>query len=161
MPEVEIRPATAADIREFAGWRHDPPYDVYDITQPEEEAVDYFLRPATNCHVIESDGELGGFITFGSDARVPGGDYSGPGLDIGLGMKPSLTGRGRGGTFVGAVIDFALSEFEERPLRVTIALGNERARRVWLRCGFAEIQRFSTSEVILGTDVFVILTRGS
>ena len=159
MPEIAIRAVTAGDVGVFAGWRHDPPYDIYDITQPVEEAVEYFLRPVTNCHVIESGGLLAGFITFGSDARVSGGDYSGPGLDIGLGMEPSLTGRGLGASFVGAVIEFALAAFEERPLRVTIAAGNERARRVWAGCGFTQTQRFHTSETILGSDAFVILER--
>ncbi|MGI9648961.1 MAG: GNAT family N-acetyltransferase [Acidimicrobiia bacterium] len=160
MPEISIRPATAADVRVFAGWRHQAPYDVYDITQPVDDAVEYFLRPATNCHVIEAGGELAGFMTFGTDAQVPGGDYTGAGLDIGLGMKPSLTGRGLGSAFVRSVIGFAREAFEERPLRVTIAALNQRALRVWSGCGFTETQQFTASEAVLGSDRFMVLEDG-
>jgi RimJ/RimL family protein N-acetyltransferase len=156
-PELAIRPVTEDDIREFATWRHEPPYEVYDITQPVDEAVEYFLRPSTHCHVLLRRGELAGFITFGSDARVPGGDYSDPGLDIGLGIKPELTGRGMGAAHVEAVIAFARDTFEEAPRRVTIATGNERARRAWTGRGFRETQRFRSPETVMGSDEFVVL----
>ena len=159
-PELLIRPVTGADIRDFALWRHEAPYDVYDITHPVDEAVEYFLQPSTGCHVIEADGELAGFITFGADARVPGGDYSDPALDIGLGIKPELTGRGLGGAFVEAVIAFARASFGVTPLRVTIAMGNKRAVRVWSGRGFNEIQRFGSPETVMETDEFVVLTDG-
>lgn len=153
-----IRAATEADIREFAAWRHAAPYDVYDLTQPLDEAVAYFLSIGT--HVIEREGELAGFFTFGSDARVPGGDYSQAALDIGLGIKPSLTGRGLGRSFVEAVVSYATTTTGQQ-LRVTIAAGNERAQRVWLQAGFVEVQRFESPEIVLGTTEFVVLSRDS
>jgi GNAT superfamily N-acetyltransferase len=159
-PELLIRSVTAADIRDFALWRHEAPYDVYDVTHPVDEAVEYFLRPSTGCHVIEADGELAGFITFGADARVPGGDYSDAALDIGLGIKPELTGRGHGAAYVEAVVAFARATFELGPRRVTIAAGNERASRVWSGQGFAEIQRFTSAETVMGSDEFVVLVDG-
>ena len=159
-PELLIRPVTGADIRDFALWRHEAPYDVYDITHPVDEAVEYFLRPSTGCHVIEAGGELAGFITFGADARVPGGGYSDVALDIGLGIKPELTGRGHGGAYVEAVVAFARDTFSVTPLRVTIAAGNERAVRVWSGRGFKETQRFGSPETVMGSDQFVVLTNG-
>ena len=155
---LEVRPAAAADIRRFASWRHEPPYDVYDITQPVDEAISYFLSIGT--HVIDYDGELAAFFTFGSDARVPGGDYSTPALDIGLGLKPSLTGKGLGGSFVRALVDY-VSSTTPGPLRVTIAGGNQRAQRVWLTAGFIETQRFTSPEAVLGTNEFVVLEKPS
>ncbi len=143
-------------MREFAAWRHDPPYDVYNITQPVDEAVGYFLRIGT--HVIDRAGELAAFFTFGSDARVPGGDYSVAALDVGLGVKPALTGRGLGRSFVKAVVQFAAATTAD-PLRVTIAGGNQRAQRVWLDNGFAETQRFSSDTAVLGSREFVVLER--
>ncbi len=155
MSELTIRVATAADVHELAGWRHEAPYDVYNITQPVEKAVEYFLRPSTNCHVILREGELAGFLTYGSDAQVPGGDYSTPARDIGLGVKPSLTGRGLGQSFVGAVVDFARDGTER--LRVTIATGNPRAVRVWSAAGLTETQRFASPETVMGSNEFVVL----
>jgi RimJ/RimL family protein N-acetyltransferase len=159
MADFGIRSVTEEDIRDFVTWHHEPPYDGYNITQPVDEAVEYFLQPSTNCHVIMSDDELAGFFTFGSDAQVPGGDYSAPGLDIGLGIKPSHTGGGRGRSFVEAVVRFARTTFEVDPLRVTIAVGNPRALRVWSNLGFVETQRFQSSETVMGSDAFVILEK--
>lgn len=155
MDELAIRVATEADIRDFAAWRHQAPYDVYNITDPVEKAVEYFLRPSTNCHVILLDGELAGFFTFGSDAQVPGGDYSTPARDIGLGLKPSFTGRGLGRSFVDAVVGVARESHDG--LRVTIATANRRAVRVWSAAGFVETQRFASPETVLGSNEFVVL----
>ncbi len=160
MPDLNVRPVTEVDVRAFATWRYEPPYDGYDIDQPVDEAVPYFLQPSTNCHVIECEGELAAFFTFGSDARVPGGDYSAPGLDIGLGMKPEFTGRGHGRRVVETVVQFAREAFDVDPLRVTIAAGNQRALRVWSSLGFTETQRFHTSRPMMGSDTFVVLECG-
>ncbi|MBT8166343.1 MAG: GNAT family N-acetyltransferase [Acidimicrobiia bacterium] len=159
-PELTIRPVAEEEIRTFAGWRHEPPYDVYDIPPPVDEAVEYFLRPSTGCHALLRDGRLAGFVTFGADARVPGGDYSEPGLDIGLGIKPELTGRGLGAAHVESVIAFAQDVFDLAPRRVTIASANERALRVWIGRGFKETQRFTSPETVMGSDEFVVLTDG-
>lgn len=155
MPDLTIRAATEADVRRFAEWRHPPPYDVYDIPGPVDKAVGYFLRPSTNCHVIVEDDEVAAFFTFGSDARVPGGDYSTPARDIGLGMRPELTGQGRGRSFIDAVVEFA--RVGDMPLRVTIAVANLRAIRVWSNAGFREVQRFASPELILGSNEFLVL----
>jgi ribosomal-protein-alanine N-acetyltransferase len=83
-----------------------------------------------------------GFCTFGQDARVPGGDYAASALDIGLGVRPDLTGKGHGTEIVTAVVDFAMRTFEPQRLRVTIAEWNTRAQRVWERNGFVPQSRF-------------------
>ena len=103
---------------------------------------------------------MAGFITFGADARVPGGDYSDLGLDIGLGIKPELTGRGLGADHVEAVVEFARATFDGAPRRVTIAGANERAVRVWAGRGFIETQRFASPETVMGSDEFVVLIDG-
>jgi RimJ/RimL family protein N-acetyltransferase len=159
--DVTVRPVAEADIRDFATWRYEAPLDVYNITQTIEEAVEYFLRPSTGCHVILSGGELAAFFTFGEDARVPGGDYSNPGLDIGLGVSPSLIGRGAGRSYVEVVVGFALEAFDVEPLRVTIAAENQAALAVWSRSGFVETQRFRAAETVMGSNLFVVLESGS
>ncbi len=155
MTELTVRVVTEADIRDFAAWRHEAPYDVYNITGDSDKAVEYFLRPSTNCHVLVEDGELAGFFTFGFDAQVPGGDYSTPARDIGLGVKPSRTGQGLGRGFAGAVVEYARDGAER--LRVTIATGNRRAVRVWSGMGFTEIQRFESPQTVMGSNEFVVL----
>jgi len=69
--DLTLRPVTEDDVRDFATRRYEPPSDDYNMTQPVDEAVQYFLQPETNCHVILREDELAGFCTFGSDAWVP------------------------------------------------------------------------------------------
>lgn len=154
---LRIRPVTADDVRVFAAWRYDPPYDVYDQTDPIDQAIAYFLRPDVQCHVLVEGDRVAGFCTFGHDARVPGGSYGDPAMDIGLGVNPALTGHGRGGEFVDAVVRHARSAFPGWSLRVTIAEHNRRALKVWSAAGFEEDERFETEREILGGRGFVVL----
>lgn len=154
-----VRPVTAADITEFVEWRYGPPYDIYNLSQPLAEAVEYFLSPGIGCQVLETDEGLAGYCTFGEDARVPGGDYSIPALDIGAALKPTLTGRGYGTRFVAAIVDFVMRSSDAMRIRVSIAATNPRAIRVWIANGLAETQRFHTQREVLGTTEFVILER--
>ena len=156
---ISIRPVAAADIREFIEWRYPPPYDVYDHSGPYEEARAYFLLPSTACHAIDRDGALAGYCTFGEDARVPGGDYSAAALDLGMALRPDLTGGGLGREFVAAVVAFAEKASALPALRVSIAAANARALSVWSANGFAETQRFTADTEVLGSTRFVVLER--
>ncbi|MFV1999599.1 MAG: GNAT family N-acetyltransferase, partial [Acidimicrobiia bacterium] len=121
---IELKPSTETDIRSFAPWRYEPPYDVYDIAESPDEAVAYFLRPSVRCHTLWDGSDIVGYATFGEDAQVPGGDYDISGIDIGLGIKPAKTGLGAGRLYVAAVVTHAAAMFGHRQLRVTIAAGN-------------------------------------
>lgn len=157
-PMVELKPATEQDVREFAAWRYDPPYDVYDIDMTPDDAVAYFLEPSTHCHTLFDSNVTVGYCTFGHDAKVPGGDYGPEGIDIGLGVKPDQTGSGEGTRFVAAAVAHALVTFDPLQLRVTIATGNTRALRVWSGVGFSEVSRFATAHDVMGSREFAILT---
>lgn len=149
---VEVRPVTEADIRDFITWRYEPPYDGYSITGDESELVAYFMLPSVDCHALVEGDALVGFCTFGADAQVPGGDYQKNHLDIGLGIRPDLTGRGLGADFVATVIRHALAKHPA--LRVTIAQPNERAIRVWESNGFRRTQIFRSPSRVMGAEEF-------
>lgn len=156
---IELRPAAEEDVRTFITWRYPPPYDGYNITGDPDELVTYFLLPSVGCHVLVEAGELIGFCTFGADAQVPGGDYHQNHLDIGLGIRPDLTGRGRGRRYVASVVAHAL---ERAPtLRVTIAEPNRRAAKVWEANGFRRSQLFRSPSTVMGADDFAVYVRQS
>ena len=85
------------------------------------------------------------FCCFGEDAQVPGGDYSAEALDLGLGVRPDLTGQGQGQVYIQAVLDYARRHYAPRSCRVTIAGFNTRAQRAWTKAGFRPMQRFEST----------------
>ena len=78
-------------------------------------------------------GELVGFLAFNKVER---------GLDLGLGLRPDLTGRGLGLGFVNAGLEFAKSQFSPKVIQLRVAAFNERAIKVYKRVGFIEVERF-------------------
>lgn len=153
---LSIQPLNQANAREIAGWYYDPPYDFYNLNANEiEQNIKYFLAPQNKFYsIFEESTEFVGFCSFGKDGQVPGGDYSTPGLDIGMGISPSLTGQGRGRCYVATVLDFAQQMFAPSILRVTIAAFNQRAIQVWSRVGFHIVDTFEYQGM-----PFVILIR--
>lgn len=133
-----------ASARAIFEWLYDAPYDLYNLDPEDvEENLQVFLDPQCAYYAItDQDGDLVAYCCFGPDAQVPGGDYRPAALDIGLGVRPDLTGQGCGLTYVQAVLDFALERFEPPALRVTVAEFNKRAQRMCEKAGFRPVQTF-------------------
>ena len=70
---------------------------------------------------------LAGFYTFD-----PGDDT----VALGLGMAPDRTGAGDGEAFVRRALAVARDRYAVSCVRLAVATFNERARRVYERCGF-------------------------
>lgn len=159
MPEkIIFHPLDEKSAQAILQWQYPPPYDFYNLTSaPTEETLRYLLDPANAFHgLFDSEGHLLAFCSFGPDGQVSGGDYCLPALDIGLGLRPDLTGHGHGSEYVKAVIDFARRTFMPTRLRVTIAEFNARALQVWEKAGFRREQVFRGG---LANTSFVILLK--
>lgn len=159
-PEMElaIRPLRPEQIRQFLTWRYPPPYDVYNMDSDDTAAdVAFFSDPANGYFAIveEATGDLVGFCNFGADARVPGGEYDDEAVDIGVGMRPDLTGKGRGAAYTAVVLEFAARQYAGQRQRVTVAAFNRRAQRVCERHGFRRTARFQNP----GGRPFLIMER--
>lgn len=140
----EFKAMTANAARHILGWRYEAPYDLYNL-EPEgnpQHEVAYFCDPQNRYYGIWHGERLLGFCCFGPEAQVPGGDYSSPALDIGIGIDPDLTGQGGGAAYVKAVLDFARQHFAPKTFRATIAAFNERAQRACRRNGLMPVQTF-------------------
>ncbi len=63
-------------------------------------------------------------------------------LDIGMGMRPDLTGQGKGSLYATAVFAFARNNYPYQLHRVTIAEFNDRAQQLCRQAGFVQNSRF-------------------
>jgi ribosomal-protein-alanine N-acetyltransferase len=160
--DFRFTPMTDSAARTIVTWRYEQPYDIYNVDPDEcESVVRSLLDPVNRYFATWSLEELVGFACFGPDARVPGGDYSGESIvDVGLGLRPDLTGKGIGLPFVNAIIAFAAQEDRSRKLRLTVAVFNQRALRVYERAGFQAVSHFSNHQFERSETRWIQLERG-
>ena len=145
----------AAEAERLTRWHYQPPYQIYNTTS-NETLIRPFVDPENAYYSILDNGELVGFCCFGKEAQVPGGNYGRDSLDIGLGVRPDLTGQGRGQMYIADVLNFARSKFNPILFRITVAAFNERALKAWKKAGFQQVQSFQALE---NKGIFIILVR--
>ncbi len=155
---VTFQPMDEVCAQAVLNWHYNSPYDVYNVSLAQRPAVLQELLDPQNAYYCLTDepGALMAFCCFGLQARVPGGNYSDAALDIGLGVRPDLTGHGQGLSFVEVMLTFAVWTFAPVTFRVTVAGFNRRALKVWRNAGFQPIQTFARQPDGMA---FVVLTR--
>jgi len=125
-----FRPMNEGDARTIAGWHYQEPYTFYDMDQDADDLAE-LLDPRnwteTYYAVVNEPGELVGFFAFKRDGDV---------VEVGLGLRPDLTGRGIGLPFLLAGLDFARAIFSPTTFRLAVATFNTRAIRDYERAGF-------------------------
>jgi ribosomal-protein-alanine N-acetyltransferase len=128
---IEIRPLTVIDVASMRTWHYDPPYDPYDIDADPSD-VELMLAAAVSgegwygAEDVET-GEIVGFFEF-----VILGDQ----VEVGLGLRPDLTGRGLGAGFIERGLDFARERWSPATFALDVYEWNERAIRAYERAGF-------------------------
>lgn len=137
----------AADADAVAAWRYQPPYDFYDTAADPSSLLEVldarrwghvffsvFASAAPSSSPYPSSSpesgkeELAGFL----ELTVRPGDV----IEIGLGLRPDLTGQGLGLSFVEACLDFARRRSNPRAFALDVATFNQRARAVYEKAGF-------------------------
>ncbi|SDN19061.1 ribosomal-protein-alanine N-acetyltransferase [Actinomyces ruminicola] len=119
------------------GWKYPPPYDFYDLTADPDD-YDEFVTPERwpDAFVqVRSGGELVGFLS----AEPVVGESA---VEIGLGMRPDLTGGGLGVSFVRSNLAWVERNLPGREIRLSVACFNERAIAVYRRCGFRSVRLY-------------------
>jgi RimJ/RimL family protein N-acetyltransferase len=143
-----VRDLTDADLDEIATWRYDGRWSVYDSDGRLDPDLGYWA--VTDAPT----GRLVGFGCLGEDARVPGLPAARDVVDVGVGMRPDLVGRGRGAGFASAFLDFAATRTTAARFRVVVKDWNARSLRLVERLGFAR-----TGDHPVGEERYVVLER--
>jgi ribosomal-protein-alanine N-acetyltransferase len=126
---VEDMDRTAAAL--IARWRYSGAYSFYDMGSDADDMRQFMDQNKWGdvyFAVYDERNEVAGFFEF---------NRAGEEVEIGLGLRPNLTGRGLGGQFVAVGLDFARRRYGPRRFRLAVAAFNERAVRVYERAGFA------------------------
>ena len=119
-----------------AAWKYEPPYSFYDWTADADDLAELLGKQTREGKYFSAVGaaeELVGWFAF---------SHKGDCVDVGLGLRPDLTGRGLGLAYLQAGLAFATKRFTPRRFRLFVATFNERAIRVYERAGFAPLRTF-------------------
>ena len=157
-----FRPLTEDDARVMTAWRYPGPYAFYDLDAADlaevlAELPDYLAA-------ADEIGNLAGFFSSGPGAQVPGGHRAGlyppDALDIGLGLRPDLVGRGLGPAFVAAGLAHLRDNLSPPPerFRLSVATFTARAIRAYARAGFRSGPRFLSPVRGVETEFLLMLT---
>ena len=131
---------------EILNWKYDKPYDFYN-NEVTDEALQELLD-GTYYALVDELKELIGFFCIGNSAQVPIGNrfgvYVDEYVDMGLGMNPNLVGKGNGFKFCSYIMNFIKENYQDTPIRLTVAKFNRRAIHLYEKLGFVLKDEFST-----------------
>ncbi|HEV2258581.1 MAG TPA: GNAT family protein [Streptosporangiaceae bacterium] len=137
VPGFAIRAMTAADAHAVAAWRYPGEYSFYDADADPDDLAELLDPAGWGQRYFAADEiarrELAGFLEVKLTGRV---------AEIGLGLRPDLTGHGAGEAFVRACLQFASAVFGAQSYTLAVAAFNRRAITVYERAGFEEVERF-------------------
>lgn len=117
-------------------WHYNAEYSFYDMVADKEDLVEFLeaQKRGDSNFFVTKDNDAIGFYTFNEVANNT--------IDIGLGMRPDLTGNGNGLGFVQAGLDFAKSKYRPEKITLSVATFNQRAIKIYREIGFDEVDTF-------------------
>ncbi len=133
-----ISPMSRRYANEIAGWIYPAEYAAYSF-QKDSGTVNELLN-GEYFVCVDAKEKLTGYFCFGSSAQIPtmeSGVYGADRLDIGLGLKPELCGKGLGAAFMASGMAYAREHLAAPGFRLTVACFNKRAVTVYAKLGFS------------------------
>ncbi len=132
--------------KDILNWKYDEPYDFYN-NEITDEGMEELLDSSYHA-LVDDYKDLIGFFCTGKTAQVPIGNqygvYKYDLIDIGLGMSPTLVGKGKGYEFCSFILKFIEENYKSTPIRLTVAKFNHRAIYLYGKLGFVMENEFST-----------------
>ena len=132
MEDLRIEKMDQQSAREIADrWKYPGEYAFYDMTADPEDYEEIVTpeKRGDRYFSVFSGNELTGFFCV---------EQEGPDIEIGLGLRPDLTGQGRGGIFLAEILGFIEEDYACESIRLHVASFNQRAIKVYKRAGFVE-----------------------
>ncbi|WP_045518348.1 GNAT family N-acetyltransferase [Neobacillus niacini] len=150
--QLLVRNMTEEYAKQILTWKYEAPYDFYNNEESSKSHSELLENPYYA--VLNQTNELVGFFCIGSAAQVPYGStvgaYHEDITDIGIGMNPSLTGKGLGAKFFSFILSYIQETYKVDSIRLTVAKFNQRAIHLYTKLGFDKKVEFSreTTEFI-------------
>jgi [ribosomal protein S18]-alanine N-acetyltransferase len=135
-----LRPLGWRDARAVATWHYDGPYAIYNLDTFEmltamlaQQVLNWLGAPYFYA-VLDEESALVGMFQLARHGDT---------VEIGLAMRPDLTGKGLGLSFVQAGLDFGTERYAPAAFQLDVATFNQRAMRVYERAGFRRVRSFT------------------
>ncbi|MDN6640689.1 MAG: GNAT family N-acetyltransferase [Tetragenococcus sp.] len=130
---LQIKKMTQKEADEIADyWKYPEPYDFYNMTADKEdydEIVDPLARGDKFFSITKGQELIGFFCIFPKEPAT--GE-----IELGLGMKPELTGKGLGEVFVELIVEYLQANYLDQVIWLSVADFNQRALKVYKQVGF-------------------------
>ena len=119
-------------------WTYENEYSIYSFDKSEGTLKELLSGDYFSC--LDQEGRLIGYFCKGYSANIPtveDYDYNDGILDIGLGLRPDLCGKGMGYDFMFCGMKLIKKMYGDIPMRLTVACFNLRAISLYQKFGFS------------------------
>ncbi len=117
-------------------WHYDGEYSFYDM-EADQDDLEEFINPkrrGTSMYSVMENRELIGFFSANKVNNHT--------VDISLGLRPDLTGKGIGMEFLRNGMDFIKNKYKPKKMTLSVASFNQRAIKVYRKIGFKDTNTF-------------------
>ncbi|MED5016763.1 GNAT family protein [Paenibacillus chibensis] len=117
-------------------WKYQDEYSFYDISVDPEDLQEFLdeKHRADSFFVVYRNYEMMGYFVFDEKERGV--------INIALGLKPELTGKGEGIRFLQCGMKYAQTKYAPVKITLSVAAFNTRAIKVYERAGFEKVNTY-------------------
>lgn len=134
--DLRVAPMGQDAAESVAGWHYQGAYRFYDFAADPDDLDEILCAESRAGRYFRADLPSGGLVGF-----IEMSVSADSGTEIGLGLRPDLTGHGLGETYVRAVCAWCAKNSASDPLVMKVAEFNQRAIKVYERAGFRTVGR--------------------